>query len=206
MNWNEQRCRVPLPPSANDLVRPGLVDGKPRLVSTAVAKSFRMIAVPIIAAHARLHHLPKLTGAVRLEVDFYFSQMSADLGNRVKALEDALTVAGVWDDDRQVASLLITKRFVHKDVEPYCTFGVQLWPGDGEVDERLRRAKHQAELKAKRNAGRGEFVEAIVTATKKAQAMHEKNNVVRPAPPVGMTTEQKMRYLATSASYPRGTR
>lgn len=63
---------------------------------------------------------------VRLSVVFYFAYpksapvkgrlpsepmpTGADLDNRVKAFNDALTEAGWWDDDRQITTLLVAKR------------------------------------------------------------------------------------------------
>ena len=62
------------------------------------------------------------TGALRLEVEFYLPRPQAhkhddyvtvkpDLDNLLKSTMDALTNAGVWHDDAQVAAIVSTKRY-----------------------------------------------------------------------------------------------
>lgn len=62
------------------------------------------------------------TGALRLEVEFYLPRPQAhkhddyvavkpDLDNLLKSTMDALTNAGVWHDDAQVAAVVMSKRY-----------------------------------------------------------------------------------------------
>ena len=62
------------------------------------------------------------TGPLRLEVEFFLPRSKAhkhddyvavkpDLDNLLKSTMDALTNAGVWHDDAQVAAIVSTKRY-----------------------------------------------------------------------------------------------
>jgi crossover junction endodeoxyribonuclease RusA len=62
------------------------------------------------------------TGALRLEVEFYLPRPQAhkhdeyvavkpDLDNLLKSTMDALSDAGIWHDDAQVAAIVSTKRY-----------------------------------------------------------------------------------------------
>ena len=62
------------------------------------------------------------TGPLRLEVEFYLPRSKAhkhddyvtvkpDLDNLLKSTMDALSNAGVWHDDAQVAAIVSTKRY-----------------------------------------------------------------------------------------------
>lgn len=108
--------RLPLPVSANDLVRPAFLSslrcdgcGRPattrpivRLVSTREAKDFRA------AAHRCLPVAP-FDGPVEVYATFYVSTISQDADNRVKSLFDALK-GRLFHDDVQVAEIHIVKR------------------------------------------------------------------------------------------------
>jgi Holliday junction resolvase RusA-like endonuclease len=62
------------------------------------------------------------TGPLRLEVEFYLPRPKArknndyvavkpDIDNLLKSTMDALSNAGVWHDDAQVAAIVSTKRY-----------------------------------------------------------------------------------------------
>ena len=62
------------------------------------------------------------TGALRLEVEFFLPRSKAhkhddyvavkpDIDNLLKSTMDALSNAGVWHDDAQVAAIVSTKRY-----------------------------------------------------------------------------------------------
>src|SRR5262245_15949550 len=107
--------RLPLPVSANVLVRPALLSSlrcdacgsqptkRPivRLVSTAEAKEFRE------AAHRRLPVAP-VSGAVEIYCTFYVDTLATDVDNRIKSLLDALKGRLLYDD-KQVAELHVVK-------------------------------------------------------------------------------------------------
>lgn len=101
------RCTLPLPPSANDLVRPavlGFKNKKPviRLVKTTEAKQWLMKAQHLLVR-------APLSGPVELFAEFYMPTIASDCSNRVKQLEDALT-GFAWLDDKQVAEVHAVKR------------------------------------------------------------------------------------------------
>lgn len=107
--------RLPLPVSANVLVRPALLSSmrceacgssptkRPivRLVSTAEAKEFRE------AAHRCLPVAP-VSGAVEVYCTFYVDTLATDVDNRIKSLLDALKGRLLYDD-KQVAELHVVK-------------------------------------------------------------------------------------------------
>jgi len=107
--------RLPLPVSANVLVRPALLSSlrcdacgnsptkRPvvRLVSTAEAKEFRE------AAHRCLPVAP-VGGAVEVYCTFYVDTLATDVDNRIKSLLDALK-GRLFYDDKQVAELHVVK-------------------------------------------------------------------------------------------------
>jgi hypothetical protein len=107
--------RLPLPVSANVLVRPALLSSlrcdacgssptkRPivRLVSTAEAKEFRA------AAHRCLPVAPQ-PGPVEVFATFYVGTISVDCDNRIKSLLDAMK-GRLFFDDVQVAELHVVK-------------------------------------------------------------------------------------------------
>lgn len=112
--------RLPLPPSANNLVRPTgfLRKGAPvqlrgmwrfilkwllfRLAPTKAAEEFRE------AAHAKLPIAP-IAGPVELYITVTVPSIASDGPNRQKAVEDALNTR-LWFDDKQVAEWHGVKR------------------------------------------------------------------------------------------------
>lgn len=96
-----------LPPSANRLVRPARVGKFARLVKTAVASGWLQVArMSFLAAWRRDHggKAPIAGLPLTLHLHFTVSRINADVSNRVKALEDALTGIA-WVDDCQVVEL-----------------------------------------------------------------------------------------------------
>jgi Holliday junction resolvase RusA-like endonuclease len=53
-----------------------------------------------------------------------FSTPMGDVDNFSKGLMDALTDEGWWEDDRQVMSLFVQKRFPEADEEPHIQFSI----------------------------------------------------------------------------------
>ena len=112
--------KLPLPPSANDLVRPTTMGdlacvychNRPpkrpmvRLVATGEAKDFRRLA------HRCLPVKP-MGGPVELYVTVYLPTLASDGLNRIKALEDAINER-LWFDDKQIAEWHI-KRVITDD-------------------------------------------------------------------------------------------
>lgn len=98
-----QVVTLPMPPSNNDLVRPVR---KVRLVKTKEARDWLDMAT---AALRRRVDLVPYSGPVQLAIVVEVGMVTADVTNRVKALEDALT-GFLWHDDLQVTSVVLTKR------------------------------------------------------------------------------------------------
>ena len=107
-----------LPPSANTLVRPAMLRGprpRARLVKTKHAGAWLVgaqLALQAAWRRSRGREAPLAGVPLELRVVFAVSRVSADVSNRVKALEDALTGIA-WADDCQVVEL-----FARKVVEP----------------------------------------------------------------------------------------
>jgi crossover junction endodeoxyribonuclease RusA len=98
-----QYLTLPLPPSINSYWR-----RSPRgIYVTKEGKSFRQRVAEIVAERNAIKF-----GAARLCVAMHVSMRDrrvADVDNRVKAMLDALTHAGVYDDDSQIDELFVAR-------------------------------------------------------------------------------------------------
>lgn len=128
--------RLPLPPSANRLVRPGT--GTKRLVKAKEAKGWHATVAAVVAETTRTLKPMRIVGPVSLVVTFYVRTVSADISNRLKALEDALTFARVWHDDSQVVRIEATKALAAKGSKGWCEVRVGAYRvEDAELRHRL---------------------------------------------------------------------
>lgn len=104
MSWLGASFWLPLPPSANALVRPAVVGGFARLVKTQAAKQFRerahAVLERIVASNPDCVPMPDV---LELHAVFSVPTIASDGPNRMKALEDALK-GFVYLDDRQLGS------------------------------------------------------------------------------------------------------
>lgn len=94
---------IPLPPTANHIWKSS---GKRRFLSSEYRAFKGMVALIV-----KRERVPRFGGkrmAVAVELCFP-NRRRCDISNRVKALEDALTEAGVWDDDSQVDQLHVRR-------------------------------------------------------------------------------------------------
>lgn len=102
-----------LPPSANTLVRPARIGRRLlRLVKTRAAAGWLSGAQLVLQAAWRRQHARRAPIArvpLELRLHFVTDRVSADVTNRVKALEDALTGIA-WVDDCQVVDVTLRKQ------------------------------------------------------------------------------------------------
>lgn len=139
MAWN---LRLPMPTRANNLVRPALIGKSARLVKTAAGKAFRDEAQALLRQHQAVNALPLLIGPVEVQVTFYFASISSDIDGPLKSLFDACKGI-VWEDDRQICSMLVGKRMAGASVYEGCTFSACASDGTGDFAERLRAARER---------------------------------------------------------------
>lgn len=182
--------KLPLPPSANELVRPTTMGdlacvychNRPpkrplvRLVATAEAKDFRR------TAHRHLPVKP-VGGPVELYVTVYVCRLSSDGLNRIKALEDAINER-LWFDDKQIGEWHIKKILVDDESQEGVVFHVQpVDPTDADHHELARRL-------------------ARSTIGEKTAAAKQPQLFSPPRPVVpGEPTQQRLARLATAATY-----
>ncbi|WP_250387575.1 RusA family crossover junction endodeoxyribonuclease [Escherichia coli] len=129
---------LPFPPSVNTYWRhpnKGAFAGK-SLISAA-GRKFQSAACAAIVE--QLRRLPKPTSApAAVEIVLFPpDNRIRDLDNYNKALFDALTHAGVWEDDRQVKRMLVEWGPVNGDVSlesaPGYECGIRAESGDSEA-------------------------------------------------------------------------
>ena len=98
-------ARLPLPPSVNYGLRRTMTA---RLSASRVKRRYSLAV--LAALREQVGTWEPLTGRVSLSVELHMARRGGgDLSNRVKALEDALTVCRVWLDDSQVDALHVTR-------------------------------------------------------------------------------------------------
>lgn len=99
---------LPWPPSTNRIWRNVAVSGKPRTLLSQEGRIYRKAAADacLVAKLAGKQISDRL--ALRLVVQAP-DRRARDLDNTVKAVQDALTHAGVWLDDSQIDRLLVER-------------------------------------------------------------------------------------------------
>ena len=104
MERNEMtRLTLPWPPSVNRYYRN--VAGVTKI--SAEGRAYRAAVVNLLAEHRTV---PPLAGAVAVDIEAHMpDRRRRDLDNLLKGLLDALTHAGLWLDDSQVADLRIRR-------------------------------------------------------------------------------------------------
>lgn len=101
---------LPWPPTQNHLWKTTSIHGKPRTYRTKQYLEFLSFASWTIKAPR-----PPLAGKVKVSLTFNPpDRRRYDVDNRCKAVLDALTRCGVWQDDSQVAELAARKGPVQK--------------------------------------------------------------------------------------------
>ncbi|WP_330539650.1 RusA family crossover junction endodeoxyribonuclease [Aeromonas hydrophila] len=99
---------LPWPPSTNRIWRNVTVSGKPRTLLSQEGRVYRKVAADVcLVAKLAGKQIPDRL-ALRLVVQAP-DRRARDLDNTVKAVQDALTHAGVWLDDSQIDRLLVER-------------------------------------------------------------------------------------------------
>ena len=99
---------LPWPPSTNRIWRNVAVSGKPRTLLSQEGRVYRKAAADAcLVAKLAGKQIPDRL-ALRLLVQAP-DRRARDLDNTVKAVQDALTHAGVWLDDSQIDRLLVER-------------------------------------------------------------------------------------------------
>lgn len=97
---------LPYPPSINGYY--ATVQG--RRVISARGRAYRLSVARTVP------RITRLSGRLDVDMDVYpASRRRMDLDNLWKGLLDALTHAGLWEDDSQIDRLCVTRRDVVKD-------------------------------------------------------------------------------------------
>ena len=126
---------LPYPPSVNGYYA---TVGKRRIVS----KRGLLYRQSVIRSVPRIQ---ALEGPLWMDVDLYPpSKRKYDVDNTAKALLDALTHAGIWQDDSQVFRLCLTKRDMLKDGQAVVRIGI--WNATLETQILRQVARSQASM------------------------------------------------------------
>lgn len=95
---------LPWPPTVNTYWRHITIHGRARTVLSEGGRRFRQAALRRLFEHDK-HHL-RLPGPLSVSMRFYPpDRRKRDLDNLPKGVLDAMTHAGVWDDDSQIKRL-----------------------------------------------------------------------------------------------------
>lgn len=96
---------LPWPPSVNRYWRHVVIHRSVRVILSRAGRQYRKDAVAAIG-----HHEEAMTGRLRVQIDVMPPDRRArDLDNLAKAVLDALTHAGVWEDDSQIDALSVRR-------------------------------------------------------------------------------------------------
>lgn len=111
-NQKNLKLTLPFPPSINHYWRHTAINRKPRVYLSAEGLAYRATVAALLA-----NAMPTpLVGRIKVVMRMYApNKRRYDIDNRVKAVLDALTHAGLWADDEQVDDLHLIRGDVVKD-------------------------------------------------------------------------------------------
>jgi hypothetical protein len=139
--------KLPMPPLANDLVRPAIIGRRgrrvvARLVKTKEAKPWYGIVKAHVFGAYNCIDVTALRGPVYLHATWFLRKLDTDVDGPVKALMDALKAVGIWHDDCQVVHLDVTKDLCAIGEKPWCEVKTgAYWHHNAEVRQRLANMK-----------------------------------------------------------------
>lgn len=106
--------RLPWPPSVNHYWRNVVINGRPRTLLSKEGRAYKLAAADAVRQQRRGPSAP-LSGRIAISIALFPpDRRSYDLDNRIKAVLDSLTAAGVWQDDRQVKVIHIEEGTIVK--------------------------------------------------------------------------------------------
>ena len=99
---------LPWPPSVNNYWRHKVTGRLATVYVSAEGKAYRKAVNDLVMEAAMVQRYLKAAGSVRVVIEaFPPDRRKRDLDNILKSLLDALTHAGVWEDDSQIEDLRI---------------------------------------------------------------------------------------------------
>lgn len=102
---------LPYPPSVNTYWRHVVIGRAARTLISRRGREYRTAVQRAVLAQ----RAPKASGRLAVRIDVYPPDLrQRDLDNIPKAVLDALTHAGIWQDDSQIDRLTVTRRDVEK--------------------------------------------------------------------------------------------
>ena len=109
------KYRLPWPPSVNHYWRHVVINGRPRTLLSKEGRAYKLAAADAVRQQRRGPSAP-LSGRLAIAVTLFPpDRRSYDLDNRLKAVLDSLTTAGVWEDDRYVKIIHLEEGGIVKD-------------------------------------------------------------------------------------------
>jgi len=111
---NAEHYDLPWPPSVNTYWRSVVIKRAVRVLISQAGRNYRKAAIEAIGRR----EAPPLSSRLSVRINAMPpDRRKRDLDNIPKAVLDALTHAGVWEDDSQIDQLLVTRGDVTKGGE-----------------------------------------------------------------------------------------
>lgn len=105
---------LPFPPSLNNYWKR---NGRHVYLSAAAQRFKQLTAIAVKQAWTQYAHLP-FVGDVSVQMQLYLpDRRKRDVDNYPKGVLDALTSAGIWEDDVQVREMTVRKSEFHRSMK-----------------------------------------------------------------------------------------